>query len=63
MHQVHKDKPTTYTNAFMRLRLRCDMCPKTSEEKYKMSRVSYVSDVGNLMYAMICTRSNIYSVV
>jgi len=35
------------------------MCPKTSEEKYKMSRVPYASDVGSLMYAMICTRFNI----
>ena len=32
------------------------MCPKTPEEKEKMSRVPYASAVGSLMYAMMCTR-------
>jgi hypothetical protein len=41
------------------LSLNCDMCPKTLEEKEKMSRVPYASVVGSLMYAMMCTRPDI----
>jgi hypothetical protein len=32
------------------------MCPKTHEEIKYMSKVSYSSTVGSLMYAMVCTR-------
>jgi hypothetical protein len=45
------------------LSLSCDMCPKTLEEKEKMSRVPYASAVGSLMYAMMCTRPNIFYAV
>jgi hypothetical protein len=45
------------------LNLSCDMCPKTLEEKKKMSRVPYASAVDSLMYAMICTRPDICYVV
>jgi hypothetical protein len=45
------------------LSLSCDMCPKTLEEKEKMSRVPYASFVGSLMYAMMCTRLDICYVV
>jgi len=41
------------------LSLSCDMCPKTLEEKDKMSRVPYAIVVGSLMYAMMCTRPDI----
>jgi hypothetical protein len=41
------------------LSLSCDMCPKTLEEKEKMSRVPYASAVGSLMYAMMYTRPDI----
>ena len=30
----------------------------TPEERERMSRVTYASVVGSIMYAMICTRSN-----
>jgi hypothetical protein len=40
-----------------------EMCPKTQEEIEYMSRVPYSSAVGNLMYAMVCTRPNIAHVV
>jgi hypothetical protein len=36
-----------------------EMCPKTQEEIEYMSRVLYSSAVGNLMYAMVCTRPDI----
>jgi len=45
------------------LSLSCDMCPKTLEEKEKMSRVPYASVVGSLMYAMMCTCPDICYVV
>jgi ATP-binding cassette subfamily B (MDR/TAP) protein 1 len=45
------------------LSLSYDMCPKTLEEKEKISRVPYASAVGSLMYAMMCTRPNICYVV
>ena len=32
------------------LSLSCDMCPKTLEEKEKMSKVPYASVIGSLMY-------------
>jgi hypothetical protein len=41
------------------LKLSTDQCPKTHEEEEDMSCVPYVSAVGSLMYAMVCTRSDI----
>ena len=41
------------------LSLSRDMCPKTLEEKEKMSRVPYASVVGSLIYAIMCTRPDI----
>jgi hypothetical protein len=41
------------------LSLSSDIYPKTLEEKEKMSRVPYASAVNSLMYAMMCTRSDI----
>ena len=41
------------------LKLTKEMCPKTQEEKDKMSKVPYASAVGSLMYAMLCTRPDI----
>ena len=34
-------------------------CPKTDEERKRMSTVPYASAVGSLMYAMLCTRPDI----
>ena len=36
-----------------------EMCPKTQDEIEYMSRVHYSSEVGILMYVMVCTRPNI----
>ena len=36
------------------LKLTKEMCPKTQEEKDKMSKVTYASVVGSLMYGMVC---------
>jgi hypothetical protein len=41
------------------VKLSTDLCPKTHEEEEDMSCVPYVSAVGRLMYAMVCTRLDI----
>ena len=35
------------------------LCPKTLEEKKQMSNVPYLSAIGSLTYAMLCTRPDI----
>ena len=40
-----------------------EACPKTQEEMAHMSKVSYASAIGSLMYAMIYTRPDIAHVV
>jgi len=45
------------------LSLSRDMCHRTLEEKEKMSKVPYASVVSSLMYAMICTHSDICYIV
>jgi hypothetical protein len=41
------------------VKLSVDQCPKTHEEEDDMSHVPYASVIDSLMYAMVCTRSNI----
>eukprot|EP00253_Pinus_taeda_P029318 PITA_29318 len=41
------------------VKLSTEQCPKTQEEEEDMSRVTYASAVGSLMYAMVCTRLDI----
>uniref|UniRef100_A0A3Q7FH72 Reverse transcriptase Ty1/copia-type domain-containing protein n=1 Tax=Solanum lycopersicum TaxID=4081 RepID=A0A3Q7FH72_SOLLC len=41
------------------MKLSKKMCPTTREEKDNMTKVSYSSIVGSLMYAMVCTRPDI----
>ena len=45
------------------LSLSRDICPKTLEEKEKMSKVPYISVIGSLIYAMMCTCPDICYVV
>ena len=40
-------------------KLSFQQCPTSREERKKMEKVSYTFAVGSLMYAMICTRSDI----
>lgn len=39
------------------------MCPKTPEERERMTRVPYRNAIGSLMYAMVCTRPDICQAV
>ena len=34
-------------------------CPTTAEDREKMKEVPYASAIGSIMYAMLCTRSDI----
>ena len=36
-----------------------EKCPKTPQEEEDMRRIPYASAIGNLMYAMLCTRPDI----
>ena len=47
---------TPFTSHF---KLSKEMCPKAQEEMDYMSKVTYASAVGSLMYAMVCTRPDI----
>ncbi|KAF2293063.1 hypothetical protein GH714_035910 [Hevea brasiliensis] len=40
-------------------KLSADMSPKTDKEMEHMSNVPYLSIVGSIMYAMVCTRLDI----
>ena len=40
------------------VKLSSKQCPKTQEREEDMSSVPYASVVGSLMYAMVCTRSD-----
>ena len=40
-----------------------EQCPKTIKEERRMKAVPYASAVGSLMYAMVCTRPDIYYVI
>ena len=35
------------------------MCPKTQEERERMSKIPYASAIGSIMYAMLCTRPDV----
>uniref|UniRef100_A0A2N9GZ66 Integrase catalytic domain-containing protein n=1 Tax=Fagus sylvatica TaxID=28930 RepID=A0A2N9GZ66_FAGSY len=43
--------------------LNSEMCPKTQAKIESMARVPYANAIGSLMYAMLCTRSDICFVV
>ena len=34
-------------------------CPTTTDERDKMSRITYASAIGSIMYAMLCTRPDV----
>jgi hypothetical protein len=55
---MDKCKPIT-SHLASHFKLSHDDCPKDDKKKKEMKNVSYGSAVGSLMYAMVCTRSNI----
>ena len=61
-YHMHDCKPMD-TSVERNLSLSLDMCPKTPEEKGKMSKIPCSSAVESLMYAIMCTRPNICCVI
>jgi Reverse transcriptase (RNA-dependent DNA polymerase) len=60
LQRVNMDKCKPVTSSLSsHFKLSHDGCPKDDKEKEKMKNVSYVSTVGSLMYAMVCTRPDI----
>eukprot|EP00253_Pinus_taeda_P013297 PITA_13297 len=55
---MNKVKPVSVPLA-SHFKLSSSLCPNTDEEKEYMSRIPYANVVGCLMYAMVCTQSNI----
>src|SRR3954462_10574498 len=41
------------------IKLNKTMCPSTTDERERMSRVPYASAIGSIMYTMICTRPDV----
>ena len=60
--QMSNSKPVSSPLAG-HFRLSSKQCPTSEEEKEKMQNIPYASAVGSLMYAMVCTRSDIAHVV
>jgi hypothetical protein len=55
---IHNSKPID-TPMEKGCTLCLDQCPKNDEKKNQMSKVPYASAIGSLMYAILCTRSDI----
>ena len=55
---MNKAKPVS-TPLGSHFKLSKEQSPKTEEEMDYMSKISYASTIGSLMYAMVCTRPNI----
>lgn len=61
-HRLQNSKPID-TRSERQCVLSKTQCPQSDAEKIDMSKVSYASVVGRLMYTMLCTRPNICFVV
>ena len=59
---MNETKPVS-TPLGSHFRLSKEHSPKIKEERNHMSKVPYASAIGNLMYAMVCTRADIAHVV
>lgn len=58
-----KDAKLVGTPLATHFKLSSKLCPSDDKEKEEMHKIPYASAVGNLMYAMVCTRPDIaYSV-
>ena len=55
---MNETKPVS-TPLGSHFKLSKEQSPKTEEEKDHMTKVTYVSAIGSLMYAMVCTRLDI----
>ena len=56
---IDKDTKSVSISLAPHFKLKATISPRTIEECEYMTRVSYASAVGSLMYAMMCTRSDL----
>lgn len=59
---MNNAKPTTVPLA-THFKLSSNLSPTTKEEKEIMRKIPYVSAIGSIMYAMVCSRLEISHVV
>ena len=55
---MHNAKPVS-TPLVAHFKLSSALCPKSDADIEYMSRVPYSSEVGSLMYAMVCSRPDL----
>jgi len=60
---INDDTKFVSTSLAPHFKLKVAMSPTTVEEHEYMTRMSYTSAVGSLMYAMVCTRPNLLQAV
>ncbi|XP_042021030.1 secreted RxLR effector protein 161-like [Salvia splendens] len=60
---VNDDYKSVNTPLAPHLKLSSQLSPKTEDEREYMAKAPYANAVGSLMYAMVCTRSDISQVV
>ena len=60
---INDDSKPVSTPLAPHLKLSSQLSPKTDEEREYMAKVPYANVVGSLMYAMVCTRSDISQAV
>ena len=63
MVNIDGDTKSVSTPLAPHFKLKAIMSPPTVEEGEYMTRVPYASAVGSLMYAMVCTRSDLSQTV
>jgi len=56
---INNDTKSVSTPLAPHLKLKATMFPTTAKELEYMTHVPYASTVGNLMYAMVCTRPDL----
>ena len=54
------DAKSVKTPLAAHFQLSANLSPQTDEDEKNMSRVPYTSAVESIMYAMVCTRSDIH---
>ena len=62
--EIQHDRSKTSHHSFGRsIQISSKQYTQSSKEEEEFSRISYASAVGSLMYAMICTRSDLAYIV
>ena len=62
-YNIDSDTKSVSTSLTPHFKLKSTMSPTTIEEHEYMTRVPYASAIGSLMYAMVCTKSDLSQAV